>query len=306
MSSAPTSEVRWNTPARRAGRVRLFEVRSPWCLSVPESAGPTFHIVRVGACWLVPATPSPLLRLEAGDLVLLAGGAAHVVTDHPSTPRADVPSLHLPTDEHTTAQGTGKGSRLLSGGYRWRGGLPLPALLPEVVHLPADRCRRHGLRTIVDLLAAELEEGRPAAAAVVAALADALPPLVAGCWLTHRAAGSRPDAPQVPSDRAIAAALERIHAEPERDWTLTSLAREATLSRAAFARRFARAIGEPPGAYLARWRMTIASQLLRESDLKLAAIARRVGYTSEFAFAKAFKRDCGIAPGAYRRQVAAA
>jgi transcriptional regulator GlxA family with amidase domain len=96
-----------------------------------------------------------------------------------------------------------------------------------------------------------------------------------------------------------------MHEEPERDWTVNALAHEVALSRSAFARRFARAVGAPPAAYLARWRMTIAGRLLRDSDLKLAAVASSVGYTSEFAFARAFKRDYGIAPGAYRRRPAA-
>jgi AraC-like DNA-binding protein len=86
---------------------------------------------------------------------------------------------------------------------------------------------------------------------------------------------------------------------------VNELAHEVALSRSAFARRFARVVGAPPAAYLAGCRMTIAERLLRDSDLKLAAVASRVGYTSEFAFAKAFKRDYGIAPGTYRRRAAA-
>ncbi len=124
-------------------------------------------------------------------------------------------------------------------------------------------------------------------------------------WLDDWGPGPGGDAQEPSSDPAVATAVERIHAEPERAWTVTSLAREAALSRSAFARRFALAVGEPPGAYLAHWRMTIAGRLLRDSDLNLAAVARRVGYASEFAFAKAFKRDYGMAPGAYRRQLAA-
>jgi len=274
----------------REGFSRI-EVRSPWGLCVPESAGAVFHMLLEGACSLVPAAGSPLSPLEAGDLVLFPRGARHVLTDDPSSASGDVPNARR--------------SLLLSGGYRSRRSLPLLASLPEVVHLPAHRCRQHGLRSIVDLLGAELEDGHPEAPEVVPALADALVPLVARSWLDDCAPGPGGDAQEPSSDPAVATAVERIHAEPERAWTVTSLAREAALSRSAFARRFALAVGEPPGAYLAHWRMTIAGRLLRDSDLKLAAVARRVGYASEFAFAKAFKRDYGIAPGAYRRQLAA-
>jgi AraC-like DNA-binding protein len=81
-----------------------------------------------------------------------------------------------------------------------------------------------------------------------------------------------------------------------------SLAGRAGLSRAAFARRFTTLVGEPPLAYLTRWRMTTAAKLLREADIPLSTIAARSGYGSEFAFGKAFKREYGLAPGHYRRQ----
>jgi AraC-like DNA-binding protein len=161
------------------------------------------------------------------------------------------------------------------------------------------------VRAIVDLLDVELDESRPGAATIVPALTDALLPIVVRAWLDDCMAGYREEVPETLSDPAIADALDRIHEEPERDWTVNALAREVALSRSAFARRFARAVGTPPAAYLARWRMTIAGRLLRDSDLKLAAVASSVGYTSEFAFARAFKRDYGIAPGAYRRRLAA-
>ena len=80
-----------------------------------------------------------------------------------------------------------------------------------------------------------------------------------------------------------------------------TLAAEAGLSRAPFARRFTALIGQPPLSYLTWWRMTTAARLLRDADAPLSAIALRVGYTSEFAFANAFKRHHGIAPGTYRR-----
>jgi AraC-like DNA-binding protein len=277
-------------PAACEGCSRI-EVRSPWGLCVPESAGAVFHILLEGVCWLVPAAGSPLLPLGAGDLVLLPRGARHMLTAAPPNALGDGPNAGR--------------SLLLSSSHRSSRPLPLLASLPEVIHLPAHRCRQHGLRAIVDLLGAELEKDQPEAAAVVPALADALVPLVARSWLDDCAAGPGGDAQDSSSDIVIAAAIERIHTEPERAWTLTALAREVSLSRSAFARRFAVAVGEPPGTYLAHWRMTIAGRLLRESDLKLAAVARRVGYTSEFAFAKAFKRDYGIAPGSYRRQLAA-
>lgn len=108
------------------------------------------------------------------------------------------------------------------------------------------------------------------------------------------------------ADTAVARSLELIHAQPGASWTVAAmLAARVGLSRATFARRFTEAVGAPPLTYLARWRMTIAARLLREDGRSLAGVAQEIGYTSEFAFAKAFRRDFGLAPGAYRRQATA-
>lgn len=98
-------------------------------------------------------------------------------------------------------------------------------------------------------------------------------------------------------DRVIAA----MKSEPQRRWTVAELARIACLSRSAFARRFALALGKGPLSWLADYRLGLARRRLLESDLPLAAIATEVGYACEFAFAKAFKRRFGLAPGFYRR-----
>ena len=104
-------------------------------------------------------------------------------------------------------------------------------------------------------------------------------------------------------DPAVVRALEAVHAAPARAWTVAALASEAGLSRAAFARRFRAATGQSPVGYLTRWRMTLAGRLLKDAGSSTASVAASVGYSSEFAFAKAFKRDYGIGPGAYRRRV---
>ncbi|GAA4235662.1 AraC-like DNA-binding protein [Streptosporangium album] len=103
-------------------------------------------------------------------------------------------------------------------------------------------------------------------------------------------------------DPAIGAALHALHRDPAHPWTVETLGSQTGLSRAAFSRRFTALIGQPPLTYLTWWRMTTAARLLRESDASLGEVAARIGYTSEFAFANAFKREYGTAPGKYRRQ----
>jgi AraC-like DNA-binding protein len=101
-------------------------------------------------------------------------------------------------------------------------------------------------------------------------------------------------------DPGIARALTVMHSNPAAPWTVASLAKETSLSRATLTRRFTRLVGEPPLAYLTRWRMDIAAQRLRETNDAVSAIAHRVGYTSEFAFSRAFARLRGDAPRRYR------
>ena len=103
-------------------------------------------------------------------------------------------------------------------------------------------------------------------------------------------------------DAQIGAALGLIHESPESAWTVQSLASSAGMSRSAFASRFTRLVGEPPLHYLTRWRMQKAQSLLRDGRASLSDVAARVGYDSEAAFSKAFKRAVGAAPGAYRRR----
>ncbi len=103
-------------------------------------------------------------------------------------------------------------------------------------------------------------------------------------------------------DPQVGAALSRIHEAPERGWTVASLAREVSMSRSAFAARFRERVGESPGRYLTRWRMELAwGRLREESDVTIAQVADALGYRSEAAFGRAFKRCMGISPGQVRR-----
>lgn len=103
-------------------------------------------------------------------------------------------------------------------------------------------------------------------------------------------------------DPQVQKAIQLMHARPEAPWTVTSLARSVGLSRPAFARRFVASTGISPGRYLTGYRMQLARELLRRPELSLAAVAERVGYSSEFAFNRAFKRHHHVAPGSFRRQ----
>jgi AraC-like DNA-binding protein len=275
--------------------------RAPWGLRFGGNQGFGFHVVVQGGCWLT-GDGEPPRALRAGDVVLLAGGAEHALADAPATRpvtfRLDgEPRPGSIGHRHVTGSAAGAHTVLLSGAYRLVSGRPHPLLaaLPAVVHLP-DR-PRPGLHGAVELLVAEVEDQRPGAEAIVSALVDALLVYILRAWHEDHPSGWS----RALADPAIGPALRLVHEDPARPWTVQRLGAEVGLSRATFARRFAALVGEPPLSYLTRWRLTTAARVLRQQDVPLSTVARRIGYSSEFAFAKAFRREYGISPGAYRR-----
>ncbi|WP_282791478.1 AraC family transcriptional regulator [Streptomyces sp. CC224B] len=289
------------------------EGRAPWGLRLPAVAGAGFHVVLSGTCWLVPLDAPHLspLALSTGDVVFLRDGTAHALADHPSTPaEPERPEQFSPGSPLGTVTLGGDGPRasLLCGNYHLDRGRPHPLVrqLPEVVRLSTGHGRHPQLGAAVQLLGAELEHPRLGSAGIVPGLIDSLLLYILRAWLEEQPPGAAQGWAAALGDSAVAPALAAIHAEPAAQWTVESLAERAGLSRAAFARRFTTLVGEPPMAYVTRWRMTTAARLLRESAAPLTAVAARTGYGSEYAFAKAFKREYGQAPGGYRRRSRAA
>ncbi len=272
-----------------------LRTRTPWGLRFGGRRGFGFHVVVHGECLLLREGARPMV-LRAGDVVLMPGGAVHALADSVASE-----PVELVVDrrvERVTVGGEGAETVVVSGAYRIEAGLrhPLLAGLPDVVHLPGPRQDRLG--AAVELLAAEIEARDPGGDAIVTALVDALLIYILRAWHDGNATGWT----AAMADQAIGHTLHRMHSDPAEPWTVDRLAAEIGVARATFIRRFTRLVGEPPLTYLTRWRMITAARLLRRDRAPLAAVARAVGYRSEFAFAKAFKREYGIAPGAYRTQ----
>ncbi|MEV7984939.1 AraC family transcriptional regulator [Micromonospora sp. NPDC085948] len=298
----------------RTGQPRSARVewQAPWAqrfAPVPGSAG--FQMILQGPCWLIPPDTDPV-SLATGDVVFLPHGRGHALADSPSTPLvapACDPNDGRFLQRYATATvgepvGTGGPTAVtLCGAYQLDRARTHPLLddLPGLIHLPAHLGRQPELRATVALLAAELQRPRLGTDAIVPALLDTLLLYILRAWFDEQAtSGVATGWAAALNDPAITAALRSMHRDPAWPWTVATLASEAGLSRAPFARRFTTLIGEPPLSYLTWWRMTIAARLLRESDAPLSAVAHQVGYRSEFAFASAFKRRYGVAPGRYR------
>jgi AraC-like DNA-binding protein len=286
--------------------------RAPWGLRLPPVAGAGFHVVLHGTCWLLPAEDGeaayPPIALGPGDVVFLRDGRAHVLADDPATPPT-TPAADVVEDNRPIGRvrlgGQGVEASLLCGNYHLDQVRPHPMLahFPEVIHLPARPGRHPELSAAVQLLSAELEHPRMGSDGIVPALIDSLLLYILRAWLDEQPPAAARGWIAALTDPGVAPVLAAMHADPGEGWTVQSLASVAGLSRAAFARRFTTLVGEPPLAYLTRWRMTRAAALLREGDLPLSAVASRTGYGSEFAFGKAFKREFGRAPGVYRREL---
>lgn len=299
----------------RTGRPRSAHVRwhAPWgqeFASVPGSAG--FQVVLQGTCWLLPTHGDPV-QLTAGDVVFLPRGTGHTLADSPTTPMTtpacgpDDPRLSEPyrSDSVDRTRGDGPVTVVLCGTYALDPHRTHPLLLdlPERIHLPTHAGRHPRLRAAVELLAYETANPRPGTDAVVPALLDTLLLYILRIWFDEQPVrGVGTGWAAALNDPSVTAALDAMHRDPAAPWTVATLAAEAGLSRAPFARRFAALTGRPPLSYLTWWRMTTAARLLRTSDAPLKSIAQRVGYGSEFAFSAAFKRAHGSAPGAYRRE----
>lgn len=284
--------------------------RAPWGLRVPAASQATFHLVTAGSAELIMGTART--TLAQGDLVLLPRGDGHVLADHPRSARLDLAAWLGTVRSRAEARiggHQGPETRVLCGVYDYDGlgaQHPVLRLLPALVHVSGPKLRvRRDLSETLDALVREHDEHGRGSSIIVSRLLDILFVQVVRAW-ANDVTPERAGWIGALTDAMLARTLEAIHADLERAWTVDALARVAGTSRATLGRRFVAMVGEPPLAYLTRARMQEASRLLRRSDEGLAAIAGRVGYESEFAFNRAFRRAFGAPPGEYRRGLRAA
>jgi AraC-like DNA-binding protein len=295
-----------------------IDTSSPWVAETPTGSeiGPfimpgvehviEYHVVASGSCW-GGLIDEPAIKLSAGDIIVFPQGDSHVMSSAPGM-RGE-PSLEavraagnrrMPLAMSIHGGGPEQ-TRLVCGflGCDARPFNPLLATLPRVIHLRAAD-GDDMLRQLVELAVAESAVPRPGGDCALSRLSELLfvevvrryvaqlPPEGVG-WF----AGLR--------DENVGRALQKLHQAPAHDWSLEELAKACGLSRSVLAERFALLVGVPPIQYLAQWRIQLAASLLRSGKSSLAEIAERVGYGSEAALSRAFKRQVGVAPALYRR-----
>jgi AraC-like DNA-binding protein len=278
----------------------------PWGLDFPRTNGASLLAVSCGPAWLGVERDEPLL-LKPGDVVLLPSGIRHRLSPEPDG-RCQPFDRRL-KEQRMTPEGDvkigGEGARtvFLCSGYDYDLAVaqPLMSLLPPVMHVPAEPARAQRVAMIVELLADEVGGHGQGSRAAAARLLDLLLIEAIRHWAFRDQDAGGPSWLTALRDPTIATALALLHARPAEPWTLERLAREAHLSRTTLARKFTEAVGEPPLAYLTRWRMHLAAARLKHTTDTVEKIAREVGYTSEHAFNRAFARHHGHPPGRYRQ-----
>jgi AraC-like DNA-binding protein len=293
------------------------ELGAPWVMEVPARDFASFHFVVGGECWL-GLQGQRTRALSPGQLALVARSPAHRLGSQRSLRgrRVDFAGERRVTDSASVVQQAGSASpgssqpsartRLICGGLRFEGFVAsaLAALLPDVI--VTDRTQTGAsLGLALEAMTAEADTPRAGGATIMARLLDIIvvetirsfveaEPAADSGWL-----GALRD-PQV--SRALVA----LHERPEADWSLESMADVAGMSRSVFARRFAELLAMPPKHYLTRVRMHRALDTLRRESIGVAELAHRLGYASEAAFARAFKRHIGLPPSAARRELSRA
>lgn len=299
------------------------DASAPWVAEAPAARdiGPfimpgiehviEYHVVVSGSCW-GGVVDEPAIKLNAGDIIVFPQGDTHVMSSAPGMRgEPSVESLrHAQQSRLPIAMsldgGTEEQAKLVCGflGCDARPFNPLLSTLPRVLHLKAHE-GDDTLRRLVDLAVVESAVQRPGGECTLSRLSELLFVEVVRRYVAT-----------LPSDQLgwfaglrdpqIGRALQKLHERPTYDWSLEELGKECGLSRSVLAERFAELVGIPPMQYLAKWRIQLAASLLRSSSASLAEIADRVGYGSETALSRAFKREVGVAPAYYRKDGATA
>ncbi len=290
----------------RSYMFRGLDVAGRWSIRFPASDGIRCYAVLSGECRLTVEGARNSIRLSTGDCVLLTKPQAFCLANDTTVEPIDAVSLVAEAPEGGVVTLNGGGGLIGVGGYfTFKGphaGMLL-ALLPAVVHIRKE-ADRAALRWSMEMTMRELREPQPGGSLVAAHLVHTM--LILALRL-HIAEGSPSGVGWLfaLTDKRMAAALNAMHGDPARRWTLQSLAELASLSRSTFAVKFKETVGEPPIEYLVRLRMMRAADMLAHSRDSVSDIAYSVGYESDSAFSVAFRRIVGCSPRRYVRSIRA-
>ncbi len=260
-------------------------LQAPWSKDFEDTSSASFHLVRRGECWVMSGERTECLG--PGDLVFIEPGRDHVLASHP-------PNHGPPPGETQTL--------LLCGycNFSNETGTPLLDIFPSLTIVREEEILKHPwLKSTLDQLSTEYMSQQPGAELVVNKLTEVV--LVELIRINF----GRDDKSRfirALSDKQISRALQHLHNNPNIAWTLEKIAGNVGMSRAAFSKRFKDLVGQPMFEYLTMLRIQRAKELLKETKLPLYEVASRVGYESDLAFTKTFKKHTGTTPTRFRKQ----
>jgi AraC-like DNA-binding protein len=283
------------------------EMSAPWGFSVAGRDFASFHFIERGDGWLEVDGNAPKLRLGAGDLVVLPHGHPHRLRDSlrsPVTRLDDLVAAHAPAGEtRLTFGGGGAQTVVVCGGFLFenRDALPfLPALPPVLLLRDGGGRAATWLRLALEVIPREIQANRLGEGTILSRLSDLIFIEAVRTYFSDASGGPRGWFAAL-KDRHIGTAIALMHRELRRPWTVGKLASAVGMSRSAFALRFSVLLGESPIHYLVRRRLARACRLLEGNGVTIARVADEVGYESDVAFSRAFKRQLGLSPADYRR-----
>lgn len=291
------------------------EMSAPWGVSFPDQPDRAlFYVVSRGSCYIDVEGDDGPLPLVGGDLLMLPAGSPHTMKDRPHTPTTPVEQVVKlgVYDENGVFRhgGGGEKTSMIVGRFRFENhaAIPLLSAMPRLIRISDDIAHSvPGLSATLRLLSAEPTSNLPGKDILMDRLADVLFVQMLRAFVVQeeqegRSYESRAGLIQALMDPELSKALTLMHTKPEHQWTVAELAERVGMSRTAFALRFKAKAGVGPLEHLTRWRVQKACELLREGRRTLDEVAWRVGYESGAAFSRAFKRQTGVAPGAFRKQ----
>jgi AraC-like DNA-binding protein len=295
------------------------EFTAPWCIdSSPgkevQSILPRaehlaiYHLLVQGSCRARLPDDDAEVALTAGDLIMFPHGDGHLLGSDLARSPVRGAALVQKSPEGGIARiehgGGGARTRFVCGylACDWRMCRPMLGALPRMLRVPlGESASAAWIISTIQRAAEESRAPRAGTEAVLVKLAELLFVEAIRCHIESIPEDQRSWLAAL-RDPQVSRALRLLHADPARQWTVDDLGQEAGISRSALAERFALLIGEPPMQYLTRWRLALAARALKEGDETILRIADDVGYESEAAFNRAFKREFGMPPATWRRQ----
>ena len=288
---------------------KRLEATAPWGFRVPRRIGPRVGFVSLvrGSALLRFKNQRQTISLSSGDVyIFIFNDEPYTLVDHPGSVVVDYSEVEkLAVDDVIHYGGTGSLTTFVGGAFTMNTSEspPISTILPRFLHLRFEQNRSHAFQCLLDLLAAETAQPGLGSSSLISRLYESLFLYAVRAFASSHAAPRKGWLAAI-SDKHLSKAINAMRWGLEKNWSVESLAREASMSRSAFALRFRTILGQTPLEYLTQWRMYRACAMIRSNHTSLSEVASAVGYGSESSFSRVFRREMGLAPREYRRKYA--